>query len=149
MILLYGFIISVVIIIILFIIERDEIARTENTNLQIADILLIVGGSIIGSLSLALRVFLQSYFTIVINDKSISGPSLFGMNYRTVTIELSEIKSISKNPLLVLLGFYIIKSVKGEIICITGFDEGQFEKLMGMINNPNLSALNKPDTDTI
>ena len=76
MILLYGMLISVVLTLILFYAERNILISAENPEMYI---LLIVGLSIIGSISLSLRVFLQSYFIVEIDENDISGPSLLGV----------------------------------------------------------------------
>ncbi|HEX7557504.1 MAG TPA: hypothetical protein VF338_12820 [Leptolinea sp.] len=76
MILLYGMLISVVLILILFYAERNILISAENPEMYI---LLIVGLSIIGSISLSLRVFLQSYFIVEIDENDIAGPSLLGV----------------------------------------------------------------------
>ncbi len=132
MILLYAMLISVVLILILFYAERFIITTAENPELYI---FLIVGLSIIGSISLSLRTFLRSYFVVEIDENDIAGPSLLGVGWRKVQIPLNEIGEISNNKILVLLGIYIIKSIKGEKICISGFDEEQFNKLMLIINS--------------
>ena len=108
MILLYGMLISVVLILILFYVERFIIARAENPELYI---FLIVGLSIIGSISLSLRTFLRSYFVIEIDENDIAGPSLLGVGWRKVQIPLAEIKEISNNKILVLLGIYLTSDV--------------------------------------
>ena len=100
-----------------------------------------MGLSIIGSISLSLRTFLRSYFVIEIDENDIAGPSLLGVGWRKVQIPLAEIKEISNNKILVLLGIYIIKSIKGEKICISGFDEDQFSKLMIIINSKRQSKI--------
>jgi len=76
MILLYGMLISVVLTLILFYAERNILISAENPEMYI---LLIVGLSIIGSISLSLRVFLQSYFIVEIDENDIAGPSLLGV----------------------------------------------------------------------
>jgi hypothetical protein len=76
MILLYGMLISVVIILMLFYAERNILISAENPEIYF---LLIVGLSIVGSISLSLRVFLQPYFIVEIDENDISGPSLLGV----------------------------------------------------------------------
>jgi len=135
MILMYGALFSLVLMVILFYVERNLLLGNENPEHRLMYYLIIVGGSIVGSMSLSLRTFLLPYYEIEIDEKFVTGPSLFGIGWRKVKIILTEIEEISNNQVLILLGIYIIKSIKGEKICISGFDEDQFNKLMTIINS--------------
>jgi len=135
LILMYGTLISVVLMVILFYVERNILLGEENPEHRLMYYLVIVGASIIGSMILSLRTFLRPYFVIEIDENYIIGPSLFGIGWRKVKILLTEIGDISNNQVLILLGIYIIKSIKGEKIYISGFDEDQFNKLMIIINS--------------
>ena len=134
MILLYGLCISVVLTIILLVIESDDISKMGDSSQQVILLLVIVGASIVGSISLSLRIFLRSYFKIEVSDKFIYGPSLFGFAWRKEEIAIAEINSISHNQLLELMGIYIVRSTNGKIICISGFDEDRFNELKEILS---------------
>lgn len=133
MLIMYGVMFAIVVILILLYVERNEFLRSNGMDPWVL-LLIIAGGSLIGGISLSLRTFMNRYFIIEIDDQNISGPSLLGLNWRKVSMPIKEIKEISKNGFLVFMGIYIVKSIKGEIICISGFDEGQFTKLVSLIN---------------
>jgi hypothetical protein len=133
MLIMYGVMFAIVLILILLYVERNEFIKSNGLNPWVL-LLIIAGGSLIGGISLSLRTFMNRYFIIEIDDQNISGPSLFGINWRKVSIPIKEIKEISKNGFLIFMGIYILKSIKGEIICISGFDEDQFTKLASLIN---------------
>lgn len=131
---MYGILISLVIMVVLLFIERDLFIGGGNPEDRLVFFLILVGASIIGAMSLSFRTFLLPYFTIEIDDKNIIGPSLFGAGWRKVTIPIADVENISHHPVLIILGIYIIQSTKGEKICVSGFDEYQFGKLMKILN---------------
>jgi hypothetical protein len=134
MIIMYGIVFGLVISLILLYIERNSIVGYSKTD-PILLLLLLVGLSFIGGISLSIRTFMRRYYIIEVDEKVIIGPSLFGAGWRRITIPINEIHEITINPFLVFIGIYIIKSIKGEIICITGFDEEKMNILLKLIGN--------------
>ena len=127
MILMYAFFIWIFTSIVFFFLANEYWDKWDY-------LLLGFGLTLIGSISLALRLFLLPYYAIEIDEQFISGPSLFGVGWRRIKISIKEIMiNANINQILVFLGVYPIKSTKGEIIGIWGFDEDQYSKLLSLI----------------
>jgi hypothetical protein len=133
MLIMYGVMFAIVLILILLYVERNEFLKSNGMDPWVL-LLIIAGGSLIGGISLSLRTFMNRYFIIEVDDQNISGPSLLGLNWQKVSMPIQEIKEISKNGFLIFMGIYIVKSIKGETICISGFDEDQFSKLSALLS---------------
>jgi len=147
MLIMYGVMFAIVLILILSYIERNEFLKSNGLNPWVL-FSIIAGGSILGGISLSLRTFMNRYFIIEIDDQNIRGPSLLGIGWQKVSMPIKEIKEISNNGFLIFMGIYIVKSIQGKKIYISGFDEEQFAKLSALISarkNPDPSKSAQPE----
>lgn len=75
------------------------------------------------------------YFKIEINDSRIIGPRGLGGGWQRIEMPIEDIDIQNINSTLQWLGFYIIRSKAGERLSVWGFDEKQFNRLLGLVNN--------------
>jgi hypothetical protein len=84
---------------------------------------------------------LYFYNTIDIFDTYIVGPSMYGMNWRKISIPINEVIPEDKNKIylysIILLG-HVILSSKGERINILWLEKSKYENLLEMITQKKL-----------
>lgn len=118
--------ITVVVLIIILLSSWDEFP-------DILSFLVVVIVTLIRTIVFSFIFFKLPYFKIEINNSHLIGPKSLGVGWQRIRIPISDIDIKSINSTFQWLGFYVMKSFRGKKLYIWGFDENQFDKLIGSL----------------